>query len=334
MKKIEGKCLACGNNQINHLEEYIQSTLTIYLEPIIEFIMNNTLLKSIMNLYITLFIFLFKISMPILSFFKIVIWNTDIEKCTSIRSKVIWKEALKRNIKIKQLVVFGEYSEIFEVEIKGKRHLFKSLPKPPSAKESGDLWLDDKYILKQKLLEKNISVPKGGSATTIEEARQIFEKIIEPVIVKPRLGSRGRHTTTNINNLEDLKKAFHSAKMLSKFVVIEEHLLGSVYRGTIVDGEVVGILEGMPPRVVGDGVSSIKELILNKNNNKKEPIKDVIVNEYLIEFLKRQNLTLQSVLDKNIEIDLLEKLSYKRADKLCVFAKLGLVKAACFCMFV
>jgi D-alanine-D-alanine ligase-like ATP-grasp enzyme len=261
-----------------------------------------------MNFYVSIFLFLFKILTPILSFFKIIKWNTDIEKCISIRSKVIWEEALKRNIKIKQLVVLWEYSEIFEAEIKGKKYLFKSLPKPSDSYERGDLWLDDKFILKQKLLEKNIAVPKGGSAKTLEEAVKIFEKISKPVIVKPRLGSRGRHTTTNINNIEDLEKAFYSAKILSKYVVVEEHLFGSVYRGTIVGGEVVGILEGMPPRVKGDGISSIKDLILKKNKNKIDPIKDVIINEYLIKFLERQNLTLESVLEKNREIDLLEKI--------------------------
>jgi cyanophycin synthetase len=64
----------------------------------------------------------------------------------------------------------------------------------------------------------------------------------------------------------------------------------------------------MPPRILGDGVSSINDLIFKKNKNKKDPIKDVIISEYLIEFLKRQNYSLDSVLDKDKEIDLLEKI--------------------------
>lgn len=308
MKKTKKKCFACGNNQVNHLETYIQNTLIVYIEPIIQFVMNNSILRFIIKIYISLLLFLFKLIMPILEFFKIIAWNFDVEKADSIRSKVIWEEAIKRKIPMKQMIVLGGCTDIYLAKVKNKEYFFRSLPKPPWLPELGEAWMDDKFILKKKLEAKNIPVPKGGSAVSFNQAIAIFDKINKPVIIKPRLGSRGRHTTTNINTREELKKAFEIAKIISRFVVIEEHIVGAVYRGTTVDGKVVGILEGTPPRITGDGNKNIKELILEKNKNKKDPIKDVIINEYLIEFLKRQNYSLESILEKNKTIDLLEKI--------------------------
>ena len=54
---------------------------------------------------------------------------------------------------------------------------------------------------------------------------------------------------------------------------MEEHLFGDVYRGTVIDGKLVGVLGGSPPRLVGDGSSTISELIKQKNLNKPAGIK-------------------------------------------------------------
>jgi cyanophycin synthetase len=126
--------------------------------------------------------------------------------------------------------------------------------------------------------------------------------------VKPQLGSRGRHTTTHIYTKEDLLKAYRIAKQLCHFVIVEEHLFGSVYRATYVGGEIVGILRGDPPRITGDSVHTIKELIAIKNENKKNLVKDVQITDGLVEFIGRQNLTLDTVLESGRTIDLSEKI--------------------------
>ena len=88
--------------------------------------------------------------------------------------------------------------------------------------------------------------------------KRAFEKMQKPVIVKPRLGSRGRHTTTHIYTEKELYNAVKIAKKLCHYVIIEEHLKGSVYRATAIDGKVVGILAGDQPKITGDGVSTIQ----------------------------------------------------------------------------
>lgn len=183
-----------------------------------------------------------------------------------------------------------------------------SLPIPPILTRNSQTWMDDKVLLKNFFMERGVSVPKGGRATSVRSAMRIFDSVQKPVIVKPQIGSRGRHTVTHIYTKDELEKAFLIAQQLCHFVVVEEHLTGSVYRGTYVGGEVAGILRGDPPRVTGDGVLTIRELILEKNRNKHERQKDFVSTDATPFFLKRQGYALDTVLRDGVTIDLVEKI--------------------------
>jgi cyanophycin synthetase len=139
-------------------------------------------------------------------------------------------------------------------------------------------------------------------------ARAWFATASKPVIVKPRLGSRGRHTTTFIYTEDQLREAFTIAKQLCHWVVVEEHLVGSVYRGTMIDGRLRGVLGGDPPRVTGDGVKTIAELVTIKNTLKVAPVKDIPVTPVTLDFLARSGYTLGTVLPAGTTIDMTEKI--------------------------
>ncbi len=89
---------------------------------------------------------------------------------------------------------------------------------------------------------------------------------------------------------------------------MEEHLIGSVYRGTIINGKARGILGGDPPRITGDGIHTISELIEIKNQNKPAGVKDFTITPVSMEFLARTNYTLDTILSEGTTIDLLEKI--------------------------
>ncbi|MDQ5950673.1 MAG: cyanophycin synthetase, partial [Patescibacteria group bacterium] len=77
---------------------------------------------------------------------------------------------------------------------------------------------------------------------------------------------------------------------------------------TYVGGKIAGVLRGDPPRITGDGKNNIERLIEEKNKNKPEGVKDVIVDKKTIEFLDRQNFHLQTILPQGKMIDLSEKI--------------------------
>jgi len=100
-----------------------------------------------------------------------------------------------------------------------------------------------------------------------KEALTVFYSLGRPVIVKPQEGSGGRHTTVGINTEKELFAAYKNAKMISPSVVIEEELSGPVYRATLIEKKLVAVLRRDPPQVVGDGRSTVRELVEKENRN-------------------------------------------------------------------
>ncbi len=181
-------------------------------------------------------------------------WNTDIEKSASGRSKLIWEEAFKRGIHVEGAVWRGKKPlEIYRAKINGKKFYYESLPIPTNLRQDGYAWVDDKEILAKKLLKNGLRAPEAHSIFTLRKAKRLFKNMQKPVIIKPRSGSRGRHTTTNIKTAEELETAFKLCKQIALDVVMESHLFGSVYRATVINGKLVGFFRADPPQIVGDG---------------------------------------------------------------------------------
>ncbi|MFA6463724.1 MAG: hypothetical protein WCV55_01820 [Candidatus Paceibacterota bacterium] len=297
------KCLYCGNNPVNHKTVFFMQSLSIFLSPIMRpsaYIENWVTFKVAKT-----------IAIPYIFFFRLVgmlKMNTDPKLAHTERSLVIWEEAIKRGIPMEQFVIWGKPIEQYRARVNNEWFYFESLPIPPKMSSIAYAWIDDKAILKKKLLKQNIATPNGESVSSWKQALSAFNKLRKPVICKPEVGSRGRHTTTHIYTEEDLKLGFNVAQELCHFVVTEEHLLGSVYRGTYIGGEIVGILRGDPPRITGDGIKNIKELILEKNKNKNPKVKDVVADKKIETFIARQGFDLDSILPKNKTIDLSEKI--------------------------
>lgn len=243
--------------------------------------------------------------MPLIGILK---WSNDTEKAVTGRSKIIWEEAKERGIHMQQAVIFGKPVELYRAKINGKNFVFTSLPIPAHLPQSGYTWLDDKFKLSEELRKAGIASPKSIQVSIFgTNIKKILSDLSMPIIVKPKDGSRGRHTTTNIKNEEELRKALKLGRQITLFMVAQEHLFGSVYRATIVDGKLVGFFKANPPQVTGDGKKTIKELIGEKNKNKPERLSDITVNEDLLQFIERQGYTLESVVPAGKTIDLSAK---------------------------
>ena len=303
-KKLpKNSCPYCGNNPINHAFCYTMETLNVFLDPVSRRIDNvqNRHVNRLLNQVTGLFGWFFE-KLGLLQFHR------DSEKTLSDRSKVIWEEAEKRDILMEGIMILGRPIEQHRAKINGRWHYFESLPVPPQFNHESYSWMDDKGKLKNFFKKHRLPSAFGGHTASLEEALKIFRKGRPPFIVKPRLGSRGRHTTTHIYSEAEFIRAFKIAKQLCRYVIAEEHLVGSVYRGTYINGEVVGILRGDPPRIVGDGKHIVKELIKIKNKKKHPKVSDVKVTPHLEEFLRRQNLSLKTIPTKGKTVDLSEKI--------------------------
>ncbi len=300
----KGQCLYCGNNPTPHTATYISESILVLVSPFGKFInvFNRPLLYKVFHHT------LISGWVRFLELLHLIHFTNDSSTACSQRSGVIWAEAIRRGITMEQMVISDKPVEQYRAYLGGRWHYFGSIPIPPSADRRAYLWMDSKVALKKYLKEHGVRVPQGGGASTRAQAEEIFNAVLKPVIVKPENGSRGRHTLTNLSTIEDLHHGFKVASQLCYRVVVEEHLKGSVYRGTYVGGEIVGVLRGDPPRITGDGVSTIEQLIEKKNREKHEGVKDVVVSEVIREFLARQGYTTMSIVEKGKTIDIIEKI--------------------------
>lgn len=302
-KAKKSKCLYCGNNPTNHFVSFFMQTISVPLSPVFRlfYFLNLPFFKNITKTILT----------PYLWFFqklRLLKMNSDSSKAVSDRSLVIWLEAEKRGIKMEQFVILNKPIEQYRAKINGRWQYFESIPIPMYLPQRSYIWLDDKWLLKKMLKKNNLPVPNGRSVCTLKKALSVFEKIEKPVIVKPELGSRGKHTTTFIYDTADLEEAYKIAKQLGAFVMVEEMLMGSVYRATYVGGEIVGILRGDQAKITGDGKKTINELVEEKNKNKKSRVKDFIFTTKEEDFIKRQGYERNYILEKDKTIQLSEKI--------------------------
>jgi len=120
---------------------------------------------------------------------------------------------------------------------------------------------DEKARTKQVLADAGIPVPWGRLVSDLEEARAAAEEIGWPVVVKPEVGNHGRGITVGVESAEALATAFEAAQRICRFVLVENRLTGFDFRLLVIDGKLAAAALREPAHVVGDGCSTIGELV-------------------------------------------------------------------------
>lgn len=163
----------------------------------------------------------------------------------------------------------------------------------------------DKYISKKILESMGIPVPKGYKIHNEEEIEGVIDSLGFPVAVKPLDSNHGKGITMNINSLEEAKKAFESATKYSMAVIIEKSLEGKDFRALVINNKLIAVAERTPAFVVGDGKSTIKELIdkVNKDPRRgyghEKILTQITVDNMTMRMLELKGYTLDTVLTKD-----------------------------------
>jgi hypothetical protein len=295
-KGIQTRCLECGAVSSDHWSVWVSSTLEIGISSL-------GAPKQLSAFFSACSRGFARLAAPVLpplfraaEFLCVVSHNDDVEQACTKRSRAVWEEARRRGIPMQQFFVLGLPTEFFEADIYGTRRVFYSLP-VPSMLRSGALWADDKHLLKNKLRSEGVAAPASYSTTTLRGAQAALEQL-GTACVKPRTGSNGRHTFPHVSTAEELAQAFASAKKLCRWVVVEQHLEGNVGRATCVNGQMIGFLESKYPTVVGDGRSTVRELVERENKNKPARVADIEITPLHERYIERRGYTPDSVLEK------------------------------------
>jgi len=125
----------------------------------------------------------------------------------------------------------------------------------------------NKDATKKLLGDMGIPVPKGYRIRDIEDLESTMKKVGVPVVIKPLDGNHGKGATVGIKSLEAAQRAFEKAKEYSRWVIVEQQLMGSDFRALVVNNRLIAVAERIPAHVVGDGKSTIQQLIDKTNQD-------------------------------------------------------------------
>jgi cyanophycin synthetase len=125
----------------------------------------------------------------------------------------------------------------------------------------------DKEDTKELLEQAEVAVPKGDIISREGSLQEACSYVGFPLVVKPINGNHGRGITVNVNNYEDALVAFREAKEVSAKVIIERYITGDDYRLLVIDNVFVAAAKRTAAHVIGDGVSTIAELVKKTNDD-------------------------------------------------------------------
>ncbi|MCD2500593.1 bifunctional glutamate--cysteine ligase GshA/glutathione synthetase GshB [Clostridium sp. NSJ-145] len=213
-----------------------------------------------------------------------------------LSTQILMKEAIKRGIKVDVL----DRSENF-ISLKkcDKKEYVVQATKTSKDNYATILIMENKVVTKKVLEDNNIRVPKGEEYTSIEEAKVKSDKFIgKPIVIKPKSTNFGIGISifTEGASKDDMIKAFEIAFENDKTVLIEEFIKGKEYRFLVIGDKVAGILHRVPANVIGDGKSTIAELVEIKNQDSlrgkgyKTPLEKIILDKNAELFLKQRGL--------------------------------------------
>ncbi|WP_438432684.1 bifunctional glutamate--cysteine ligase GshA/glutathione synthetase GshB [Gorillibacterium sp. sgz500922] len=210
-----------------------------------------------------------------------------------LSTQLLLKAAVKRGIAFELL----DRTENFVVLTKGDRQEFvKQATKTSLDSYSTVLIMENKLVTKEVLKRNGIRVPHGTAFHNREEALAAYPAYRDkPSVIKPKSTNFGLGITIFDRGCseEDYARAVEMAFAHDRTVLLEEFILGKEYRFLVMGDEVVGILHRVPANVVGDGVSTIEQLVREKNRDPlrgkgyKTPLEQLQLGEAETMFLKQ-----------------------------------------------
>lgn len=160
----------------------------------------------------------------------------------------------------------------------------------------------DKSKTRDRLRQAGLPVPLGGRVADLDSALSLASKLGWPVVVKPSNQDQGTAVVPGIKDEETLRMAFeNAAKYSPRAVIVEKHISGDDHRLLVVHGRMLMATHRVPGGVVGDGCSSVAQLIEQVNSdprrgtNKRSLLIQLSMNSEALACLKEQGLSADSI---------------------------------------
>lgn len=161
---------------------------------------------------------------------------------------------------------------------------------------------DTKYLLEQA----EVDVPRGDIIRRERSLEAACNYVGYPLVIKPVDGNHGRGITVNIQNYNEALEGFNQAKESSKSgaIIVEKFITGEDYRLLVINNQLVAAAIRTPAHVIGDGKSTIQELIdeVNKDPRRgfghENVLTKITVNDLTKTIIRDAGYTLDAIISK------------------------------------
>ncbi len=163
----------------------------------------------------------------------------------------------------------------------------------------------DKEGTKTILKDGGIPVPRGTVIQYLDELSAAIEEVGGfPIVIKPLDGNHGRGISIDVKTQQEAEEAYDLASAASKTrsVIVERYYKGSDHRILVINGKVAAVAERIPAHVVGDGRSTIEELIEitnqdpNRGDGHANVLTKITIDKTALNVLEKQGYELTSIL--------------------------------------
>ncbi len=158
---------------------------------------------------------------------------------------------------------------------------------------------DTKYLLEHA----EVRVPRGEIIRRENSLEETCNYVGYPLVVKPIDGNHGRGITVNIKTYVGALIAFRAAREISNAIIVEKYVEGDDYRLLVINNKLVAAAKRTPAHVIGDGKSTIQQLVDLTNQDPRRGyghenvLTQITINELTKSIIAGNGLTLESVLE-------------------------------------
>jgi len=130
----------------------------------------------------------------------------------------------------------------------------------------------DKDETNRILADLGLPVPEQHLVYGPDDAVRAAKRVGYPVVVKPLNANHGRGVSLDLMDDEHVEIAFQKAQEHSRGVLVEKFATGFDHRILVIDGEVVAVSKRVPGHIVGDGTSTVEQLVERVNEDPRRGI--------------------------------------------------------------
>lgn len=130
----------------------------------------------------------------------------------------------------------------------------------------------DKEETNTILADLGLPVPQQRLVYSTRDAVRAAERIGYPVVVKPLNANHGRGVSIDLSDADSVAKAYDHAREHSRTILVESYIRGLDHRLLVVEGALVAASKRVPGHVVGDGKSTVEELVEQVNEDPRRGI--------------------------------------------------------------